>query len=81
MKMKLWYCSNTGGQQLLETKEIESINHEMDCKNLFNWANNLFPMLDWQRDDYEQYCAKCIDGIDDRYFLAYTENNYKTSEG
>ena len=81
MKMKLWYCSNTGGQQLLETKEIESNNHEMDCKNLFNWANNLFPMLDWWRDDYEQYCAKCIDGIDDRYFLAYTENNYKTSEG
>lgn len=73
MKMEIWYCSNTGGQKLLETKETKSINHEMDRKTLFKWVSDLFPMLDWQRDDYEQYCARCIDGIDDRYFLAHNQ--------
>jgi hypothetical protein len=82
MKMEIWYCSETGGQQLLESCKTEDTGFSEDnCLKLLKWANNLFPMLDWQRDDYEQYCARCIDGIDDRYFLAYTENNYKTSEG
>jgi hypothetical protein len=76
MKMYIWYCSNTGGQQLLESCETEDTNDsETNCLKLLKWAKDMIPMLDWERDDYEQFCATCTENGIDRYFLANTDNN------
>lgn len=77
MKMEIWYCSETGGQQLLESCKTEDTGFSEDnCLKLLKWAKDMFPMLDWERDNLEQYCAPCSPNKTDRYFLAHTENNF-----
>ena len=79
MNMELWYCSAETGQHLLERCEVEDKGHEENINSLFNWVEKMMP-LDWRLDDYEQVTFS-TSPRDTSYFLAHTENNYKSTNG